>query len=51
VLKAMMAYYDQWWSEARPLMVNEGAVMSKIWPFHEKYYAQEKNGGIPDWVK
>ncbi|MCK5820743.1 MAG: hypothetical protein KAH17_02610 [Bacteroidales bacterium] len=36
---------------ARPLMVNEGASMSKTWPFHEKYYAQEKNGGIPDWVK
>ena len=50
VVKEMMKFYDQWWSEARPLMVNEGVPMSKVWPFHEKYYAQLKNGGIPDWV-
>jgi len=51
VVEAMLEFYNQWWSEARPLMVNEGAIMSKTWPFHEKYYEQERNGGIPDWVQ
>lgn len=46
VAKAMIEAYNQWWLETRPLMVNEGVPMSKVWPFHEKYYEQLKNGGV-----
>ncbi|MBI1374106.1 MAG: sulfatase-like hydrolase/transferase [Phycisphaera sp.] len=41
--------YDRFWKEARPLMVNETAPMSKTKPFHEAYYKQLKDTGIPDW--
>ena len=41
--------YDQFWSEALPLMVNEDAPMSPTQPFHELYYQQEKESGIPPW--
>lgn len=51
VIEAMMEAYNEWWLKTRPLMVNEGVPMSKVKPFHVKYYEQEKNGGIPDWVK
>ena len=50
VVKGMMEAYDIWWKETRPLMVNEGVPLSPVHPFHEKFYEQEKNGGIPDWV-
>jgi arylsulfatase len=42
--------YDTFWKEARPLMVNEEAPMSKTRPFHVHYEQQMKNGVIPDWV-
>ncbi len=51
VVKAMMAEYDMWWSEARPLMVNEFVPMSEIKPYHVKYAEQMANGGIPKWHK
>ena len=50
VARKMLAAYEKFWSEARPLMVNETAPMSPTRPFHEAYYKQEKEGGIPDWV-
>ncbi len=50
VIKQMMDFYEQWWSEARPLMVNEGVPMSSVRPFHENYYEQLKHEGIPDWI-
>ena len=49
VAAAMKAAYDQYWKEARPLMVNEDAPMSPTRPFHEWYRQQEAAGGIPDW--
>jgi arylsulfatase A-like enzyme len=36
--------YDQWWSEARPLMVNEGATGPKLNPFKEIYWQQYGGG-------
>ena len=49
LVQEMLKAYDLWWKDTRPLMINEGVPLSKTWPFHEKYYEQEKQGGIPDW--
>ena len=49
VVAEMMKAYDQFWSEARPLMVNESAKMSPTRPYHVWYAEQMKAGGIPDW--
>ncbi|MEM9480546.1 MAG: arylsulfatase [Verrucomicrobiota bacterium] len=49
VVAKMKAAYEQFWNEARPLMVNEGVPMSPTRPYHEWYYAQEKAEGIPAW--
>jgi arylsulfatase A-like enzyme len=49
VVKQMRAAYDKFWKQARPLMVNETAPMSKTRPFHVWYQQQMKAGGIPDW--
>ncbi len=49
VVKKMRAAYETWWSETRPLMVNETAKMSPTRPFHELYNKQMKTSGIPKW--
>ena len=49
-VKQMREAYDKFWKEARPLMVNEKAPMSKTRPFHVWYKEQMEKGGIPDWV-
>lgn len=49
VAAAMKAAYDRYWREARPLMVNEDALMSPTRPYHEWYREQEAAGGIPAW--
>lgn len=49
IISSMTTAYEQFWSEARPLMVNEDAPMSKVQPFHADYYKQEKEEGIPLW--
>ncbi len=45
----MRAAYEQYWKEARPLMVNETAPMSPTQPFHEWFKAQKEKSGILDW--
>lgn len=50
VVEEMRAAYDKFWKEARPLMVNESAPMSKTRPFHELFHQQMKHGGIPPWI-
>jgi arylsulfatase A-like enzyme len=49
VAAKMCAAYEKFWSEARPLMVNEDKPMSKTRPYHLWYKKQMENGGIPDW--
>ena len=49
VVQRMRAAYDEFWKEARPLMVNEKAPMSKTRPFHVWYKEQLAKGGIPLW--
>ena len=50
VVAEMLKAYDQFWKEARPLMVNEDAKMSKTRPYHVWYAEQMKAGGIPKWT-
>ncbi len=50
VAAKMLAAYDRYWKEARPLMVNEAAPMSPTRPYHEWYREQEAAGGIPRWT-
>jgi arylsulfatase len=50
VAKEMKAAYDQYWKEARPLMVNETAEMSPTRPYHEWFEQQKAARGIPDWT-
>jgi arylsulfatase A-like enzyme len=45
----MRAAYEKYWSEARPLMVNETAPMSPTKPYHEWFKQQQAAGGIPYW--
>ena len=49
MVKKMRDAYDQFWKEARPLMVNEEAPMSKTQPFRVHYQKQVAEKGIPDW--
>lgn len=49
VVENMRSAYDQFWKEARPLMVNETAPMSQTQPFRVHYRKQLEESGIPDW--
>lgn len=49
VVRQMRDAYKRWWQTTRPMMVNETAAMSPTRPFHEAFYHQQQNGGIPDW--
>ncbi|MAS92303.1 MAG: arylsulfatase [Verrucomicrobiales bacterium] len=49
VVEELRAAFDEFWKEARPLMVNEDAPMSPTRPFHVWYEEQMANGGIPKW--
>jgi hypothetical protein len=51
VKEEMIKAYEEWWSEARPLMVNEFVPMSPVRPFHEMYKKQIANEGIQPWIK
>lgn len=46
VVEQMRKAYDQWWSEARPLMVNENAPLLEERPFWVDYEKQKASTGI-----
>ena len=46
IVEQMEKAYDQWWSEARPLMVNETAPLAKERPFWVDYEKQKETTGI-----
>jgi arylsulfatase len=50
VVAQMKGAYEDFWKEARPLMVNENAPMSPTKPYHELYEQQMKSVGIHDWT-
>lgn len=49
VVREMLAAYDTFWKEARPLMINEDVPLSKTRPYHVDYRKQEQTNGIPRW--
>ncbi|MFK7849882.1 MAG: arylsulfatase [Akkermansiaceae bacterium] len=49
IAAGMVAAFQKYWKEARPLMVNEEAPMSPVRPYHVWYKEQLENGGIPAW--
>lgn len=49
VVESMLAAYDTFWKEARPLMVNESFPMSKTRSYLVDFRRQEEEQGIPEW--
>ncbi|TWT92656.1 hypothetical protein Pla100_46760 [Neorhodopirellula pilleata] len=45
----MRKAYDAWWSETRPMMINETVEMCPVRPYHEAYREQLASGGINQW--
>lgn len=50
VAKQMLAAYEAWWDEVRPLMVNEDVPLAPQRPYHVLYDKQKEAGGIPAWT-
>ncbi|MBK1854883.1 arylsulfatase [Verrucomicrobiaceae bacterium 5K15] len=49
VAEKMLKAFDAWWDDVRPLMINEDAPLDVGKPFLERYNAQKKATGIPNW--
>ena len=49
IVKEMLAVYDNWWDEVRPMLVNEDAPLDTGKPFVELYNKQKQGKGIPEW--
>ncbi len=50
VVEKMRAAYDRWWSETRPLMVNEDVPLAPERPYFALYEKQREESGIPKWM-
>ncbi|MFT5474108.1 MAG: arylsulfatase A-like enzyme [Kiritimatiellia bacterium] len=50
VVKDMMTFYDAWWTETMPFLVNENVPNPTEKPQWARYEEQKKTRGIPDWV-
>ncbi|WP_339904937.1 arylsulfatase [uncultured Cyclobacterium sp.] len=51
LIAEMRAAYEAWWSDVRPLMVNENAPLAEEKPYWIDYQKQKASGGINNWVK
>ena len=51
VVAKMIAGFDVWWDEVRPLMVNEDAPLDVGKPFRDQFRKQKAADGIPKWSK
>lgn len=51
VASELIAAFDAWWDEVRPMMINEDAPLDVGKPFHDQFVKQKQQSGIPDWVK
>ena len=49
VVAKIRAAYDAWWTETRPMMVNEEAPNSPVRPYWKWYEEQKAGQGIPEW--
>ena len=50
LVQTTMAAYEKWWTEVRPLMVNDGIEPEKGLYYRTDFRKQEREGGIPDWA-
>jgi len=51
VVGTLLAAYEEWWGEVRPLMINEEASLDVEAPYIVQYEKQKAAGGIPKWIK
>lgn len=51
VVANLLNSYENWWNEARPLMVNDGIKQDKTLFFKKAYLEQQEASGIPEWQK
>ncbi len=51
VVAGLREAYDAWWSEVRPLMVNEDASLDTGKPFADQFEKQKAAQGIPPWTE
>ena len=49
IVAEMRAAYETWWSDVRPLMINEDVPFQMPHPNHVRYKKQLQEKGIPDW--
>ncbi len=49
IAREMLAAYDAWWDEIRPLLVNEDAPLDVGKPFLDDFAKQKADRGIPEW--
>lgn len=50
VVETLLAAYENWWNEVRPLMVNEDASLDVEAPFIVQYETQQAESGTPKWI-
>jgi arylsulfatase len=50
IASELLAAYENWWDEVRPMMVNEDAPLDTGKPFVEDYKTQQSTAGIPVWT-
>lgn len=51
VAQTMMAGFENWWAEVRPLLVNEDASLEAGKPFIEAFEKQKAETGITEWKR
>jgi len=51
VVGQMRKFYDEWWTNVRPFMVNESVPLAQEKPFWVEYNKQKESTGIRDWVR
>jgi len=49
IIKETLEVYDAWWTEVRPMMVNEDAPTDTEQPYVVQYKKQKDEKGIPEW--
>lgn len=49
VAAKMLAHFDAWWDEVRPMLVNEDAALADHHPVIRRYEKQKEKEGIPAW--
>lgn len=51
VVQRMATYYDRWWTEVQPMLVNEKVTGPRLNPFAEMYWKQFGGGPTPEQLR